>query len=71
MVQKYLREFTTAERTEMRDRWQRGESLRAIWAGVWQSKTPIHVLYALRSGRKRSKLFRQILTQAVSKRDLC
>jgi len=30
MVQRYRRGFTTAERTEMWDRWQRGESLRAI-----------------------------------------
>jgi IS30 family transposase len=30
MVQKYRRGFTTAERTEMWDRWQRGKSLRAI-----------------------------------------
>ncbi|MGY9002538.1 MAG: hypothetical protein ACKVIF_05040 [Rhodospirillales bacterium] len=30
MVQRYRRSFTNAERTEMWDRWQRGESLRAI-----------------------------------------
>ena len=30
MVQRYRHGFTTAERTEMWDRWQRGESLRAI-----------------------------------------
>jgi hypothetical protein len=30
MVQRYRRGFTTAERTEMWDSWQRGESLRAI-----------------------------------------
>jgi hypothetical protein len=30
MVQKYRRGFTTAERTEMWDRWQRGEKLMAM-----------------------------------------
>jgi len=30
MVRRYVRGFTSAEKTELWDRWQRGESLRAI-----------------------------------------
>ncbi len=30
MVQRYRRGFNLAERTELWDRWQRGESLKAI-----------------------------------------
>ena len=31
LCQGYRRGFTAAEKTEVWDRWQRGESLKAIW----------------------------------------
>ncbi len=35
MDQGFRRGFTTAEKTELWDRWQRGELLEGDWAGVW------------------------------------
>lgn len=42
MVQRYRRGFTTAERTEMWDRWQRGESLRAIGRAFGKPSSSIY-----------------------------
>ena len=33
--QGFRRGFTTAEKTELWDRWQRGKSLKALGRGVW------------------------------------
>ena len=37
MKQRYGRGFSAVEKTELWDRWRRGESLKAIGRGVWQA----------------------------------
>lgn len=61
MVQRYRRGFTTAERTEMWDRWQRGESLRAIGRAFGKPSSSIYGQLSPHGGirppaRRRSKL---------------
>ena len=61
MVQRYRRGFTTAERTEMWDRWQRGESLRAIGRAFGKPSSSIYYQVAPSGGirpspRRRSRL---------------
>jgi len=61
MVQRYRRGFTTAERTEMWDRWQRGESLRAIGRAFGKPSSSIYFQVAPHGGirpppRRRSRL---------------
>jgi IS30 family transposase len=60
MVQRYRRGFTTAERTEMWDRWQRGESLRAIGRAFGKPSSSIYYQISPHGGirpapRRRSK----------------
>ena len=61
MVQRYRRGFTVAERTEMWDRWQRGESLRAIGRAFGKPSSSIYFQISPLGGirpppRLRSKL---------------
>ena len=61
MVQRYRRGFTAAERTEMWDRWQRGESLRAIGRAFGKPSSSIYFQISPHGGirpppRRRSKL---------------
>ena len=61
MVQRYRRGFTAAERSEMWDRWQRGESLRAIGRAFGKPSSSIYFQVAPHGGirpppRRRSRL---------------
>ena len=61
MVQKYRRGFTTAEPTEMWDRWQRGKSLRAIGRTFGKPSSSIYGQLSPHGGirpppRRRSRL---------------
>ena len=61
MVQRYRRGFTAAERTEMWDRWQRGESLRAIGRSFGKPSSSIYFQISPHGGirpppRRRSRL---------------
>ena len=61
MVQRYRRGFTTRERTEMWDRWQRGESLRAIGRAFGKPSSSIYFQISPLGGirrppRRRSRL---------------
>ena len=61
MVQSYRRGFTAAERTELWDRWQRGESLKAIGRAFGKPSSSIYVQLAPHGGirpapRRRSRL---------------
>ena len=61
MVQRYGRGFTAAEKTELWDRWQRGESLRAIGRAFGKPSSSIYFQLAPYGGirpapRRRSKL---------------
>jgi DNA-binding CsgD family transcriptional regulator len=61
MKQEYRRGFSTAEKTELWDRWQRGESLRAIGRAFGKSSSSIYFQLAPHGGirpapRRRSRL---------------
>src|SRR5476649_666838 len=61
MMQGYRRGFTAAEKTELWDRWQRGESLRAIGRAFGKPSSSIHFQVAPHGGirpapRRRSRL---------------
>ena len=61
MVQRYRRGFTAAERTELWDRWQRGESLKAIGRAFGKSSSSIYYQLSPDGGirpapRRRSRL---------------
>ena len=61
MVQRIRRGFTAAERTEMWDRWQQGESLRAIGRAFGKESSSIYFQLSPHGGirpapRRRSKL---------------
>src|ERR1700681_3841940 len=61
MDQRYHRGFTAAEKTELWDRWQRGESLKAIGRALGKPSSCIYFQVAShggirRAGRRRSRL---------------
>ena len=61
MVQRYRRGFTSAERTEIWDRWQRGESMSSIGRNFDRNSSSIYPLLSRTGGysppvRKRSRL---------------
>ena len=61
MKQRYRRGFSTAERTELWDRWQRGESLRAIGRAFGKPSSSIYFQLSPSGGirpapRRRSRL---------------
>jgi hypothetical protein len=47
MSQRYLRGFTAAEKTELWDRWQRGESLKAIGRAFGKPSSSIYFQLAV------------------------
>ena len=61
MFRRFRRGFTAAERTEMWDRWQRGESLKAIGRAFGKESSSIHHQLSPHGGirpapRRRSRL---------------
>ena len=61
MVQRYRRGFSVAERTELWDRWQRGESLKAIGRAFGKPSSSIYYQLSPYGGirpalRRRSRL---------------
>ena len=61
MDQRFRRGFTAAEKTELWDRWQRGESLKAIGRAFGKPSSSIHNQVAPHGGirpasRRRSRL---------------
>src|SRR5258708_7046540 len=59
--QRYHRGFTAAEKTELWDRWKRGESLKAIGRAFGKQSSSIYFVVAPRGGfrpalRRRSRL---------------
>ena len=61
MVQSYRRGFTAAEKTELWDRWQRGESLKAIGRAFGKPSSSIYCQVSPHGGirpapRRRSRL---------------
>ena len=61
MERRFHRGFTAAEKTELWDRWKRGESLKAIGRAFGKQSSSIYFLVAPHGGirpaqRRRSKL---------------
>jgi hypothetical protein len=50
MVQRYRRGFTSAERTEIWDRWQRGESMSSIGRNFDRNSSSIYPLLSRTGG---------------------
>ena len=51
MDQRFRRGFSAAEKTELWDRWQKGESLKAIGRAFGKSSSSIYCQAALHGGR--------------------
>lgn len=69
MVQRYRRGFTTAERTEMWDRWQRGESLRAIGRAFGKPSSSIYFQISPHGGIRPPLRCRSRLALTLSERE--
>src|SRR3982751_5181008 len=79
MGHKFHRGFTAAEKTELWDRWKRGESLKAIGRAFGKQSSSIYFLVAPQGGgfrpaeRRRSKLAltlaeREVISRGVTAR---
>jgi hypothetical protein len=80
MGQRFHRGFTAAEKTELWDRWKRGESLKAIGRAFGKPSSSIYVLVAPHGGirpaeRRRSRLAltlaeREVISRGVTAHQL-
>src|SRR5712691_3147833 len=75
MGQRFHRGFTAAEKTELWDRWKRGESLKAIGRAFGKPSSSIYFLVAPRGGirpalRRRSRLALTLPEREVTSRDI-
>jgi transposase, IS30 family len=75
MCQRYRRGFTAAEKTELWDRWQRGESLKEIGRAFGKPSSSIHFQVAPHGGirpapRRRSRLSLTLLEREEISRGL-
>jgi len=69
MVQRYGRGFTLAEKTELWDRWQRGESLRAIGRAFGKPSSSIYFQLAPHGGIRPPERCRSRLALTLSERE--
>src|SRR5271165_4093192 len=69
MSQRYLRGFTTAEKTELWDRWQRGESLKAIGRAFGKPSSSIYFQLAPHGGIRPAPRRRSRLALTLSERE--
>ena len=69
MVQRVRRGFSMAERTEMWDRWQRGESLKAIGRAFGKPSSSIYYQLAPRGGIRPAPRRRSRLALTLSERE--
>src|SRR6202048_4381222 len=75
MAHKFHRGFTAAEKTELWDRWKRGESLKAIGRAFGKQSSSIYFLVAPHGGirpaqRRRSGLALTLAEREVISRDV-
>jgi len=68
MGHRFHRGFTAAERTELWDRWKRGESLKAIGRAVGKPSSSIYFLVAPHSGIRPAERRRSRLALTLAKR---
>jgi IS30 family transposase len=69
MSQRYRRGFTTAEKTELWDRWQRGESLKAIGRAFGKPSSSIYFQLAPHGGIRPAPRRRSRLALTLSERE--
>jgi hypothetical protein len=69
MVQGFRRGFTTAEKTELWDRWQRGESLKAIGRAFGKPSSSIYFQVSPHGGIRPSRRRRSRLALTLSERE--
>ncbi len=69
MGQRYRRGFTAAERTELWDRWQRGESLKAIGRAFGKPSSSIYFQVAPHGGNRPAARRRSRLALTLSERE--
>ncbi len=70
MVRMYGRGFTSAEKTELWDRWQRGESLRAIGRAFGKPSSSIYFQLAPHGGIRPAERRRSRLALSLSEREV-
>ena len=69
MSQRYLRGFTASEKTELWDRWQRGESLKAIGRAFGKPSSSIYFQLAPHGGIRPAPRRRSSLALTLSERE--
>src|SRR5258705_10303909 len=69
MSQRYLRGFSASEKTELWDRWQRGESLKAIGRAFGKPSSSIYFQVSPRGGIRPSPRRRSRLALTLSERE--
>ena len=69
MVQRHRRGFSAAERTELWDQWQRGESLRAIGRAFGKSSSSIYYQLSPYGGIRPAPRRRSRLSLTLSERE--
>ena len=69
MVQRYRRGLTAAQKTELWDRWQRGESLTAIGRAFGKPSSSIYVQLAPHGGIRPAQRRRSRLALTLSERE--
>ena len=70
MVQRFVRGFTSAERTALWDRWQRGESLKAIGRAFGKPSSSIYLQLAPHGGIRPAPRRRSRLALTLSEREV-
>jgi hypothetical protein len=69
MDQRFRRGFTAAEKTELWDRWQRGESLKAIGRAFGKPSSSIYFQVAPHGGIRPATRHRSRLALTLSERE--
>src|SRR5437868_7529440 len=70
MVHKFHRGFTAAEKTELWDRWKRGESLKAIGRAFGKQSSSIYFLVAPHGGIRPAERRRSRLALSLAEREV-
>src|SRR5260221_4340619 len=70
MGQRFHRGFTAAEKTELWDRWKRGESLKAIGRGFGKQSSSIYFLVAPHGGIRPAERCRSRLALTLAEREV-
>jgi IS30 family transposase len=70
MVHKFHRGFTAAEKTELWDRWKRGESLKAIGRAFGKQSSSIYFLVAPHGGIRPAQRRRSRLALTLAEREV-